>query len=137
MGPFPADPLICFAHAAYRFGDRFARRRSGHRFLEARSREAVEDALAGIDVLVVSGLWRNEFAHRAPRLRFIQSISAGTDQYDRETLRRRGIRLASAQGVNANAVSEHGMALILAMLRRLPEAVRNQDRRHWRGMIGD
>jgi D-2-hydroxyacid dehydrogenase (NADP+) len=34
------------------------------------------------DALVVSGLWRNELVESAPRLRFIQSISAGTDQFD-------------------------------------------------------
>jgi lactate dehydrogenase-like 2-hydroxyacid dehydrogenase len=39
-------------------------------------------------------------------------------------LKERGIRLASAQGVNVNAVSEHVMSLILALARRLPEARR-------------
>ena len=89
------------------------------------------------DVLVVSGLWRNDLLERAPRLRFIQSISAGTDQFPRDALARRGIRLASAQGVNERAVAEHAMALILALARRLPEARDNQAKRLWRGMIGD
>jgi len=52
-------------------------------------------------------------------------------------LARRGIRLASARGVNARAVAEHAMALILALSRRLPEARDNQRTRVWRGMIGD
>jgi phosphoglycerate dehydrogenase-like enzyme len=73
----------------------------------------------------------------APKLRFIQSIGAGTDQFDRDKLKARGIRLASAQGVNANAVAEHAMALMLAMQRRLPEARDNQHKRVWRGMISD
>jgi phosphoglycerate dehydrogenase-like enzyme len=47
------------------------------------------------------------------------------------------VRLASAAGVNARAVAEHAIALILALTRRLPEARDNQARRHWRGMIGD
>jgi phosphoglycerate dehydrogenase-like enzyme len=34
-------------------------------------------------------------------------------------------------------VSEHAIALILALARRLPEARDNQARRLWRGMIGD
>ncbi len=68
---------------------------------------------------------------------FVQSISAGTDQYARDAFAARGVRLASAAGVNANAVAEHAMALILALARRLPEARDNQARRHWRGMIGD
>ena len=71
------------------------------------------------------------------RLRFIQSIGSGTDQFDKAQLAARGMRLASAAGVNARAVSEHAMSLILALARRLPEARDNQARRFWRGMIGD
>jgi len=89
------------------------------------------------DVLVISGLWRNALLERAGRLRFIQSIGAGTDQFPRDELARRGIRLASAAGVNARAVAEHAMALVLALARRLPEARDNQAKRVWRGMIGD
>ena len=88
-------------------------------------------------MLVISGLWHDELLDRAPRLRYIQSIGAGTDQFPREALARRGIRLASARGVNARAVAEHAMALILALSRLLPEARDNQARRVWRGMIGD
>ncbi|MGC2414455.1 MAG: D-2-hydroxyacid dehydrogenase, partial [Stellaceae bacterium] len=49
----------------------------------------------------------------------------------------RGIRLASARGVNAQAVAEHAIALILVLARRLPEARDNQRKHVWRGMIGD
>jgi phosphoglycerate dehydrogenase-like enzyme len=55
----------------------------------------------------------------------------------REELAKRGIRLANARGVNARAVAEHAMALMLALSRRLPEARDNQNKRVWRGMIGD
>ena len=36
-----------------------------------------------------------------------------------------------------SAVSEHAIALILALTRRLPEARDNQNRKFWRGMLGD
>jgi phosphoglycerate dehydrogenase-like enzyme len=128
---------VYFAHAAYRMGERFALRNTGIAHVEVRSAEELPRALPEADVLVVSMLWRNELAALAGKLRFIQSISAGTDQYDKALLRRHGIRLASAAGVNAEAVAEHTMALILALSRRLPEARDNQRARHWRGMIGD
>jgi phosphoglycerate dehydrogenase-like enzyme len=86
---------------------------------------------------VISGLWHDALLDRAPRLRYIQAIGAGTDQFPKAALQARGIRLASARGVNARAVSEHAMALILALARRLPEARDNQARHLWRGMIGD
>jgi phosphoglycerate dehydrogenase-like enzyme len=82
-------------------------------------------------------LWHDGLLDRAGKLRFIQAIGAGTDQFPLEELKRRGVRLASARGVNYRAVAEHAMALILALSRRLPEARDNQAKRVWRGMIGD
>ena len=134
----PRDQLtVCFAHVAYRFADRFALRNTGIRFVEVRSRDELDAQVGQADVLVCSGLWRNDLPAIAPRLRFVQSASAGTDQYDRAVLKAAGIRLASGQGINANAVSEHAIAQILAILRRIPEARDNQAKRVWRGMMGD
>jgi len=134
----PKDRLtICFAHVAYRLQECFAVRKTGIRSFEVRTREALDERIGEADVLVVSMLWRDELIERAPRLRFIQSISAGTDQYSRKWLEARGIRLASAQGANARAVAEHAMALFLALARKLPEARDNQAKRAWRGMIGE
>lgn len=134
----PRHPLkICFAHGAYRLAERFALRQTGIDHVEVRSADQLLQQLPEADVLVVSGLWKNELAARAGRLKFIQSVSAGTDQYDPAVLRERGIRLASAAGVNAFAVAEHAMALMLALLRRLPEARDHQQVRHWRGMISE
>src|SRR5271169_2433655 len=128
---------ICFAHVAYRLQERFEARKSGIRSFEVRARDELDAGIGDADVLVVSGMWRNDLIELAPKLRFIQSISAGTDQYSRAALKARGIRLASAQGANARAVAEHAMSLILALARRLPEARDNQAKRVWRGMIGD
>ena len=128
---------ICFAHVAYRLHERFAALGTGVGSFEVRDAETLSARLAEADVLVVSGLWNHSLLDRATRLRFIQAIGAGTDQFPRDELARRGIRLASARGVNARAVAEHAMALMLALSRRLPEGRDNQAKRVWRGMIGD
>jgi len=137
MLPARDQLTICFAHAAYRMAERFALRDTGIAHVEVRSADELTRRLPQADVLVASMLWKNELAGRAHKLRFIQSISAGTDQYDKALLRERGIRLASAAGVNAQAVAEHAMALMLALARRLPEARDNQQARRWRGMISE
>jgi len=136
MLPEKSALTICLAHIAYRMHDRFEARRTGIRSFQAWSREELVKRIGEADVLVVSGLWRNDLLDAAPKLRFIQSIGAGTDQFDKDLLARRGVRLASAKGVNERAVSEHAMGLILALTRKLPEARDNQARRVFRGMIG-
>ena len=133
-----ADKLvICFAHVAYRLHERFAALGTGIESFAVRDPETLMARVGEADILVISGLWHDRLLERATRLRFIQSIGAGTDQFPCDELAARGIRLASARGVNARAVAEHAMALILALSRRLPEARDNQTKRVWRGMIGD
>jgi phosphoglycerate dehydrogenase-like enzyme len=131
---FPDTPTICFAHAAYRGLERMNARGLPYQGFEVRDREALDRRIGEADVLVVSGLWRNDLPALAPRLGFIQSYSAGTDQYDRAVLRAHGIRLASAAGANAEAVAEHAVALMLGVKRRLFAARDDQHRRHWSGM---
>jgi D-2-hydroxyacid dehydrogenase (NADP+) len=134
----PKDSLIiCFAHAAYQLQQRFTARFPGIKSFEVRNRSDLDGCIGEADVLVISGLWYDGLLTKAPRLRYIQSIGAGVDQFPRSQLAERRVRLASAQGVNARAVSEHAMALVLAMARKLPEACRNQANKVWRGMIGE
>jgi phosphoglycerate dehydrogenase-like enzyme len=139
MTAFPSRETltICFAHVAYQMQAQFDRRKTGVACFQVWNRDDLDRRIGEADVLVISGLWRNDLLERARKLRFIQSIGAGTDQFSSELLTARGVRLASARGVNARAVSDHAMALILALTRRLPEARDNQAKKVWRGMIGD
>lgn len=134
----PKDQLtICFAHVAYRLQARFEPRATGIRSFQVWTRDELDARIGEADVLVISGLWHDGLLERAGRLRFIQSIGAGVDQFPAGEIAGRGIRLASARGVNAKAVSDHAMALILALARRLPEARDNQAKSVWRQMISD
>ena len=137
MFPSKENLTICFAHAAYRMKDRFELRKTGIRNFEVRAHDDLAKRIGEADVVLVSGMWKNELIAHAPRLKFIQSISSGVDQYSKEQLAAKGVRLASAAGVNARAVAEHAIALVLALARRIPEARDNQARKVWRGMIGD
>jgi D-2-hydroxyacid dehydrogenase (NADP+) len=134
----PKDQLtIGFAHAAYQLGAHFASLNTGIRHFEVRSPAELEAKIGEADVLVVSGLWKNALIPAAKRLRFVQSISAGVDQYDKDQFKAAKVRLASAAGANARAVAEHAMSLILALTRHLPSARDNQRKHVWRPMIGN
>ena len=135
--PTPEKLTICFAHVAYHLELIFASRQTNLRNFQVWTAADLAARLPEADVLVISGLWQNDLLDCAPRLRFIQSIGAGIEQFDLDALRQRGIRLATASGVNSNAVSEHAMALVLALARHIHTGRDRQNRREWRGMIGD
>lgn len=135
MNDFPKrDQIgICFAHSAYQVRSAFLTRGQDMRSWEVRDVSALDDAVCDANVLVISGMWSNDLIDRAPKLRYVQSISAGVDQYSKDMLRARGIRLASGQGVNSTAVAQQAMTLMLALVRRLHIARDDQSRSFWRG----
>ncbi|MEE9198963.1 MAG: D-2-hydroxyacid dehydrogenase [Dehalococcoidia bacterium] len=137
--PFPPKETIkiCFAHIAYQMDSTFEKRDAGVKFFQVRSPEELDARISEADVLVISGLWENRLLDLAPKLRFIQSIGAGYNQFSLDELKARGIRLASASGRNRNAVSEHVFALILALTRQTYIDRDNQHKHFWRGMITD
>src|SRR6266567_1655324 len=137
MIPSKENITICFAHAAYRMKDRFELRKTDIKNFQTWAYDDLVKRAGEADVVVASGMWKNDVIAHAGKLRFIQSISSGMDQYSKEQLGAKNIRLASAAGVNARAVAEHAIALILAVARRLPEARDNQHKKVWRGMLGD
>jgi len=54
------------------------------------------------------------------RLRLISIWGTGTDHIDYAATRARGITVTNTPGVNAHAVAEHTIALMLAVARRIP-----------------
>jgi D-3-phosphoglycerate dehydrogenase len=71
-----------------------------------------------------------------PRLRLISIWGTGTDHVDLAACRARGVTVASTPGVNAHAVAEHTMALLLAVTRRIPAMDRDVRAGEWpRGLV--
>jgi phosphoglycerate dehydrogenase-like enzyme len=131
------DLIIGVCHSAYQIEPVIREHLPEVRVFQEFSTEAMRPRMPEVDVLVVSGAWHDSLLDNAERLKWIQSIGVGYNQFPLAELRRRGIRLSNAVGVNANAVSEHAVALILALARRLPEARDNQHKKHWRAMISN
>ncbi|MGL6235744.1 MAG: 2-hydroxyacid dehydrogenase [Segniliparus sp.] len=67
---------------------------------------------------------------QAPNLKLVQKFGVGVDTIDLAAARERGIRVANMPGVNAPAVAEGAVMLMLAAIRALPE----QDRRTRAGL---
>lgn len=129
--PAPGETKILFARSRYALKTAFDNLQTGMRAEEAADASTLQALLSDADILVVGGDWKNEWLAQAGRLKFVQSISSGTNQYDLKAFCSRGIALSSAQGVNTNAVSEHAVGMLLALSRQLPRHADNQNRRIW------
>lgn len=66
-----------------------------------------------------------------PRLRIITVIGAGYERVDLPAARQRGIVVTNGAGVNAPAVADHAMALLLALVRDIPRADASVRRGEW------
>ena len=106
MFPSESDLTICFAHVAYQLQQRVALRKLPIRSFGVRSREELDARIGEADVLVISGLWRDELTARARKLRFIQSVGTGTAHFDRAALKERGVTLrATEQPINTHSAT--------------------------------
>jgi D-3-phosphoglycerate dehydrogenase len=86
----------------------------------------VDGLIAGLDEVDAEAI------AAAPRLRAIARYGVGTDSVDLEAAARRGVTVTITPGANAVSVAEHALAVMLALLRRLPEASRRARAGDWR-----
>ncbi|MFJ6699422.1 NAD(P)-dependent oxidoreductase [Streptomyces sp. NPDC091272] len=85
-----------------------------------RDPEELVSALAGIDAaLVANEPLTAEVLARVPRLRVVVRTGVGYDSIDIEAAGRLGVSVSNLPGINANAVAEYTLGLLLASARRL------------------
>ena len=88
----------------------------------------------GWDALVVRSQTRVDaelLAAAAPRLSVIGVASVGVDRIDVEAATRAGVMVVNAPTGNTIAAAEHTMAVMLALLRHVPEANESVRRGEW------
>jgi len=95
-------------------------------FVKAATSEHAAKELANADILVTGGpYYLGDVAHavntHAPKLRWIQSLSIGTDIFERGGIPEH-ITFSNAAGLKGRTVSEHAMALILTLNRKTHKA---------------
>ena len=137
MFPARSDLVIQFSHVAYQFEKQFAHRNMGISSYSTWTPEETAGRSAEADIIVATGFWQNSLLEKAEKLKLIQVCGAGYDQFDVSAIKEKGIRMANGRGVNANAVAEHAMALLLSITRQTYLARDAQNKKIWRGMNPD
>jgi phosphoglycerate dehydrogenase-like enzyme len=110
--------------------ERLRREFPHHSFLHAR--DAAETSALIVDAdAAFSSLIRGESLATARRLRWVHSPAAGVGSLlSREMISSRVV-LTNSRGMHADAMAEHVIGVIVALFRKLPEAMAHQAARHW------
>lgn len=93
-----------------------------------------DDVLARTDAMLG---WRPPagLARRAPRLRWIQSLTAGAEQWLASPDLPAGVPLCCARGTHRVPMPENILAAIFAVRKQIPGIVRDQLERRWRRRV--
>lgn len=109
-------------------------RLDGIELIRPRDSDGVYEALADGAPILATFTWEDRYLQ--PGLRWIAGEGAGFEQYPLDAFADRGIVLTTATGVHSVSVAEHAYGLLLALTRRIAEAVRDSVSHRWRERPG-
>ena len=88
------------------------------------SKETIENQIHAYDGIVIRSRFKidKQFLDAAKNLKFIGRVGAGLENIDCDYAAKKGIKLISAPEGNRNAVGEHTLGMLLALLNKLKKA---------------
>lgn len=110
--------------------------RLGQRFpqvdwVREKDRGALRPVLQEAEILLVFLKCDRDLIEAAPRLQWIQAITAGVDGLPLDLIARRGIRLTNGRGIHAVHMAEYAIAAMINLARGFHIMLRNQLHRKW------
>jgi phosphoglycerate dehydrogenase-like enzyme len=98
-----------------------------------------EAELSDAEVLLRGGIPASVLDHllaRAPKIRWIHSVSAGIDRVATPAVRARALTVTNARGVFSRPIAEYVVMMMLAIERQLPQLLELQRERTWQPLRG-
>jgi phosphoglycerate dehydrogenase-like enzyme len=112
------------------FSDRLRREFSQLEVVHLPNYDRVTEEIADADIAISWSL-RGEQIKAARKLRWIHSTAAAVHQLMTPEMRASNVVVTNARDVHGPVVAEHAVALAFALAKRLPQAVKHQQQKHW------
>lgn len=101
-----------------------------HTFIQLQNYDRVPEEIADTDVFIGWSLRPEQFV-AAKKLRWIHSPAAAVHQLMYPELIRSNVTLTNSTGIHGPVVAEHAVAVLLALAKRLPQAMHYQAKHEW------
>ena len=101
-----------------------------HQFLQFHNHDRVPEEIPDTDIFIGWSLRPPQFV-AAKKLRWIHSPAAAVHQLMFPELIQSNVILTNATGIHGPVVAEHAIAVLLALAKRLPQAMQYQAKREW------
>ncbi|MCF8111120.1 MAG: D-2-hydroxyacid dehydrogenase [Desulfobacteraceae bacterium] len=103
----------------------------GLRFVKSTDKSEVFSYLPETEVLLTFFQCSREILDAAPRLKWVQAITAGVDYMPLDVIFSRGITLTNGRGIHRIHMAEYALAAMICLARSFHLMFRNQARRKW------
>ncbi len=117
-------------HAPSWIRERLQKDFPGHTFIQLQNYDRVPEEIADTDVFIGWSLRPEQFVV-AKKLRWIHSPAAAVHQLMYPELIRSSVVLTNSTGIHGPVVAEHAITLLLALAKRLPQAMQFQAKHEW------
>jgi phosphoglycerate dehydrogenase-like enzyme len=115
--------------------DRILEAAPGTRLIPVSAEGVADEPVDEVEVLLrgwsLGGDSLDRLVGRAPKLRWIHSVSVGVESMMTPCVRLRGLTVTNGRGVFSVPIAEYVMTMMLAICRRLPQLMELQRERTW------
>ena len=117
-------------HAPLWIRERLQQDFHGHTFVQLQNYDRVPEEIPDTDVFIGWSLRPEQFAD-AKKLRWIHSPAAAVHQLMYPEMVRSNVVVTNSTGIHGPVVAEHAIAVLLALAKRLPQAMQYQAKHEW------
>jgi phosphoglycerate dehydrogenase-like enzyme len=129
------SPVLTGRDAFGAMRERILEAAPGTRIVPVSAEGVADESLEDVEVLLrgwsLGGDPLDRLVGRAPKLRWIHSVSVGVESVLTPCVRLRGLTVTNGRGVFDQSIAEYVMTMILAICRRLPQLIELQRERTW------
>jgi phosphoglycerate dehydrogenase-like enzyme len=129
------SPVLTGRDAFGSMRDRILEAAPGTRLIPISAEGVADEPVDEVEVLLrgwsLGGDALDRLVGRAPKLRWIHSVSVGVESMMTPCVRLRGLTVTNGRGVFSVPIAEYVMTMMLAICRRLPQLMELQRERTW------